>query len=61
MSNGLLTSFSKLSPIKWTNDTAFALIYGNSAGNLSISILINIGIAAVFLILASTFFIKEIK
>lgn len=61
MSNGLLTSFSKLSPIKWTNDTAFALIYGNSAVNLNISILINIGIAAVFLILASTFFIKEIK
>lgn len=61
MSNSLLTSFSKLSPIKWTNDTAFALIYGNSAGNLSISILINIGIAAVFLILASTFFIREMK
>ncbi|MDF2882542.1 MAG: hypothetical protein K0R54_3099 [Clostridiaceae bacterium] len=61
MGNSLLTSFSKLSPIKWTNDTAFALIYGNGSSNLNISILINIGIAAAFLIISSTLFIKEME
>lgn len=59
--SSMVTAISKLSPIKWTNDTAFALIYGSNSGNFHISVLINIGIAIVFLFLSSTLFIKEME
>lgn len=59
--SSMVTAISKLSPIKWTNDTAFALIYGSNSGNFHISVLINIGVAIVFLLLSSTLFIKEME
>ncbi|MBU3174439.1 ABC transporter permease [Clostridium estertheticum] len=48
-----------LSPVRWTNRSIFDVIYNNNYSKASYAILINIGIAVVFLAISSLLFRKE--
>ncbi|MBU3187818.1 ABC transporter permease [Clostridium estertheticum] len=48
-----------LSPVRWTNRSIFDVIYNNNYSKVSYAILINIGIAVVFLAISSLLFRKE--
>lgn len=45
----ILNMFSNISPLKWTNDAIFALIYNNDLSLIPIAVLVNIIIGLVFL------------
>ncbi|MBW9154586.1 ABC transporter permease [Clostridium estertheticum] len=48
-----------LSPVRWVNRSIFDVIYNNNYSKVSYAILINIGIAVVFLAISSLLFRKE--
>ena len=48
-----------LSPVRWVNRSVFDVIYNNNYSKVSTAILINLGIAVVFLAISSLFFRKE--
>ena len=48
-----------LSPVRWVNRSIFDVIYNNNYSKVSSAILINIGIAVIFLAISSLLFRKE--
>lgn len=57
--NKIFIALTKLSPVKWVNSTIFNIIYNNNFSDLGITIAINLGLAMVFMILASLRFNRE--
>ncbi|MGY0374560.1 ABC transporter permease [Clostridium sp. JNZ J1-5] len=55
----VISGLSKISPVKWINDSMFNVIYRNDYGTVISAILINIGIALVLLVFASLAFRRE--
>jgi ABC-2 type transport system permease protein len=50
---------TQLSPVRWVNKAIFAVIYGNDYSSVVPAMLINLGIAVVFIVIASCSFRKE--
>jgi ABC-2 type transport system permease protein len=48
-----------LSPVRWVNRSVMDVIYNNNYSRVSSAILINLGVAAVFIIISSLLFRKE--
>lgn len=55
----VISGLSKISPVKWINDSMFNVIYRNDYGTVIPAILINIAIALVLLVFASLAFRRE--
>ncbi|MEA4825575.1 MAG: ABC transporter permease [Clostridium sp.] len=55
----VISGLSKMSPVKWINDSMFNVIYRNDYGTVIPAILINIAIALVLLVFASLAFRRE--
>lgn len=55
----VISGLSKISPVKWINDSMFNVIYRNDYGTVISAILINIAIALVLLVFASLAFRRE--
>lgn len=58
--NKLILTISKLSPVKWTNDSLFQVIYTDSMSKVPYAIGINLIIAISFIIFVSSLFGKEL-
>lgn len=56
----VLNNMSKISPIKWTNDAIFRIIYGGDLSVTSTAILVNCIIALVFLMIPLIFSRREV-
>lgn len=48
-----LKTISKVSPLKWTNESIFRIIYGNDYSYVIIAIAVNLAIAAIFITIAA--------
>ena len=59
MGNKAMETIAKISPLRWTNQSIFKVIYSNDFSLVSTAILVNIGIVIVFLAIASIQFRKE--
>lgn len=57
--NKIFIALTKLSPVKWVNSTIFNIVYNNDFSDFGTTIAINLGLAIVFMILASLRFNKE--
>lgn len=55
----IIDTLSKISPVRWVNDSMFNVIYRNDYGTVIPAILINIAIALVLLVFASLAFRRE--
>lgn len=55
----ILLNIAKLSPVRWANDSIFEAIFANSTSKAGTAIAINLGIAAVFIIISSVLYRKE--
>lgn len=56
---GVLLKLSAVSPIRWINQAIFRVIYNNDLSLVPVAVLINLVIAAVFIITASVVYRKE--
>lgn len=56
----MLNSISNISPLKWSNDAIFKIIFGNSLSTFQTTLLINIGLGVVFLAAAILFPRKDV-
>lgn len=54
-----VTRLSVISPVKWTNDALFRIIYNNDYSIVPASILVSLGAAAVFIAMSAYFSSKE--
>ncbi|MBZ9608756.1 ABC transporter permease [Clostridium estertheticum] len=52
-------SITYLSPVRWVNRSIFDVVYNNNYSKVSTAILINIGVAVIFLAISSLLFRKE--
>ncbi len=50
---------SNFSPVRWVNKAIFAVTYSNDYSSVAQAILINLGLAAIFVVVASFSFRKE--
>lgn len=57
--SNILMQIAKISPLKWTNDAIFQIIYNNNFSMMGEAIVINLGIAALFIIISSILFKRE--
>jgi ABC-2 type transport system permease protein len=53
--NNILTVIAKISPIKWTNESIFNIIYGNDNSLVITAVVINLSLAAILMIVPSIF------
>ncbi|AWZ49245.1 ABC transporter permease [Clostridiaceae bacterium 14S0207] len=60
LGSNVLNNMSKISPIKWTNDAIFRIIYGGDLSVTSTAILVNCIIALVFLMIPLIFSRREV-
>ncbi|EDU38313.1 ABC transporter permease [Clostridium sporogenes] len=56
----MLNSVSNISPLKWSNDAIFKIIFGNNLSIFGITMLINIGAGVLFLLIAILFPRKDV-
>ncbi|AUM94395.1 TPA: ABC transporter permease [Clostridium botulinum] len=56
----MLNSISNISPLKWSNDAIFKIIFGNNLSIFGTTILINIGAGVLFLLIAMLFPRKDV-
>ncbi|WP_251861308.1 SagG family ABC transporter permease subunit [Clostridium sp. Marseille-Q2269] len=56
----MLNHISNISPLKWSNDAIFKIIFGNSLSTFQTTLLINIGLGVVFLAAAILFPRKDV-
>lgn len=56
----ILNSISNISPLKWSNDAIFKIIFGNNLSIFGTTILINIGTGILFLLIAILFPRKDV-
>ena len=59
MGSKTFQAITYLSPVRWVNKSIFDVIYNNNYSKVSTAILINIGVALVFLAISSLSFRKE--
>lgn len=59
MGSKAMETISKISPLKWTNQSIFKVIYSNDFSLVGTALIINIGIVIVFMAMASIKFGKE--
>ena len=50
-----LTNISKISPVSWVNTALFKVIYNSDYSSVAISIVINLSVAAAFILIAALF------
>lgn len=53
--NNILTVIAKISPIKWTNESIFNIIYGNDYSLVMTAVVINLSLAVILMIVPSIF------
>ncbi|APF28702.1 ABC-2 type transporter family protein [Clostridium sporogenes] len=56
----MLNSVSNISPLKWSNDAIFKIIFGNNLSIFGTTMLINIGAGVLFLLIAILFPRKDV-
>jgi ABC-2 type transport system permease protein len=56
---GMLGEAMKRSPVRWTNDAMFGIIYGKDYSNLAKAILINLIVGFIFIAIASIRYRRE--
>ncbi|AVQ39501.1 ABC transporter permease [Clostridium botulinum] len=56
----MLNSISNISPLKWSNDAIFKIIFGNNLSIFGTTMLINIGAGVLFLLIAILFPRKDV-
>ena len=59
MGSKAIENLSKISPLRWTNQSIFKIIYANDFSYVGSALLVNIGVAVLFLAIASIQFRKE--
>lgn len=59
--NPVFVGIAKLSPVKWANSSMFNIIYNNNFNYFTITIVINIGLAIIFMTLATLRFKREVE
>ncbi|NKF07130.1 SagG family ABC transporter permease subunit [Clostridium gasigenes] len=53
--NNILISISNISPLKWTNESIFKIIYGQDYSLVAMAIFVNLAVALVFMVLPLVF------
>ena len=57
--NNIIMLISNISPLKWTNQAIFKVIYGNDFSLISIAIIVNLAVGLFFMIVPNVFSRKE--
>ncbi|MDP4144625.1 MAG: ABC transporter permease [Bacillota bacterium] len=57
--NPVFVFFTKMSPVKWSNDAIFRTVYSNDTSYIIPAIAVNLGIAIVFLMISSMIMRRE--
>ncbi|EJO5349003.1 ABC transporter permease [Clostridium botulinum] len=60
MGSKMLNSISNISPLKWSNDAIFKIIFGNTFSTANKAILINLSAAMLFLFISALFPRKDV-